>query len=85
MDLEQRHVIQFLDRKGLKLDLIDAELSGTDGQDVDEWPSIKYWLYQLKLGRIDLKTPHVRGDPPLTISRPRFSRFSENTLLPRSG
>jgi hypothetical protein len=33
MDLEQRYVIQCLDRKGLKLDSIAAKLSRTDGQD----------------------------------------------------
>jgi hypothetical protein len=36
MHLEQHHVIQFLDRKGLKLDSIAAELSGTYGQDAYE-------------------------------------------------
>jgi hypothetical protein len=63
VDLEQRHVIQFLSRKGLKLDWIAAELSGTHGQDASERASITYWLHQLKLGRTGLKTRHVGGDP----------------------
>jgi hypothetical protein len=65
MDLEQRHVIQFLSRKSLKLDAIAVELSGTYGQEAEERARIKYWLRQLKLGRTDLKTRHVGGRPPL--------------------
>jgi hypothetical protein len=84
MDLEQRHVIQFLCRKGPKLDSIAVELSGTSGQDAYERASIKYWLQQLRLGRTDLKKLRVGGDRRLTISTPKFSRFSENILLPRS-
>jgi hypothetical protein len=61
MDLDQCHVIQFLNRKGLKLESIAAELSRTYGQDVYERPSIKYWMHQLKLGRTDLKRLHVGG------------------------
>jgi hypothetical protein len=49
----------------LKLDSVPAELSGTYRQDADEPASIKYWLHQLKLGRIDLKTLHVRRRPPV--------------------
>jgi hypothetical protein len=84
MDLKQHHVIQFLDCKGLKLDSIAAELSSTYGQDVYERASIKHWLDQLKRGRTDLRTGHGGGDRRLAISTPKFSRFSENTILPQS-
>jgi hypothetical protein len=65
MDLEQYHVIQFLDRKGLKLEPIAAELLSTYEQDAYERSSIKYWMHQLKLGRTDLKTLYVGGRPAL--------------------
>jgi hypothetical protein len=68
MDLEHRHVIQFLHRKGLKLELIVAELSSTYGQDAYERSSIKYWMPQLKLGRTDLKMMHVGERPALDDS-----------------
>jgi hypothetical protein len=65
MDLEQPYVIQFLDRKGLKLEPIAAELSSTYGQDADERSSIKYRMDQLKVGRTNLKTLDVGGRPAL--------------------
>jgi hypothetical protein len=51
--------LPLLSRKGLKLDLIAAELSGTYGQDAHKRASIKWWLHQLKLRRTDLKILHV--------------------------
>ena len=65
MELEQRHIIKFLSRKGLKLRAIVTELSEQYGADAYDEPSIKYWLHQLKLGRKDLSTQHVGGRPPL--------------------
>jgi hypothetical protein len=56
MEMEQRHVIKFLDVKGLKLDGVTTQLSTTYDQDADAPPGIKYLLHQIKLGRTDLQT-----------------------------
>jgi hypothetical protein len=65
MELEQRHMIKFLHLKGLKLQEIATELSSAYGQNAHARRNIKYWLHQIKLGRTDLQTQHVRGRPPL--------------------
>jgi hypothetical protein len=65
MDLEQRHVIWFRHFKGLKLDAIAAELVETYGPEAHAKPSIKYWIHQIKLGRIDLTNQHSGGRPTL--------------------
>jgi hypothetical protein len=65
MHLEQRHFINFLRIKSLKLEEIAKKLSTTYGLDAYTPPSIKYWLHQIKLGRTDLLTQHAGGRPPL--------------------
>jgi hypothetical protein len=65
MDLEQRHVIRFLHLKGLKLDTIAAKLVATYGPEAYAKPSIKHWIHQIKLGRIDLTNQHSAGRSPL--------------------
>jgi hypothetical protein len=61
VDLEQRHIIKFLHIKGLKLAEITKELSRVYGPDAHTPPSMKYWLYQIKPGRTDLRTQHAGG------------------------
>jgi hypothetical protein len=59
-----------------------VELSTLYGEDAYTRPSIKYWLHQLKLGRIDITTQHVGGRPDLDdtdaeiLSVLRISPFS---------
>jgi hypothetical protein len=65
MELKQRHLIEFLHVKGLKVHKIATELSSIYGWDACAPPSIKYWLYQIRLGRTDLQTQHVGKPPPL--------------------
>jgi hypothetical protein len=65
MEVEQRCIIKFLHLKGLTLGDVVVELSTLYGENASPWPSIKYWLHQLKLGRTDLKTQHVGGRPYL--------------------
>jgi hypothetical protein len=56
MNLEQRHIINFLRIKGLKLGEIAKELSSASGPDAYTSLSVKCWLHQLKLGRTDPRT-----------------------------
>jgi hypothetical protein len=65
MELEQHHIIKFLHLTDLKLGDIVVELSSLSGKDAHTRSSIKYWLHQLRLGRIDLTTQHAGGRPPL--------------------
>jgi hypothetical protein len=51
MELGQRHIIKFLDPKGLILEDIATILSNLDGKGLSRKSSIKYWLPELKLGR----------------------------------
>jgi hypothetical protein len=75
MDLEQCHFIKFLGMKGLKLGQIVKELSSTYGPDAYTPPSIKYWLHQIKLGRITLRTQHAGGRLPLDNTDAQFLLF----------
>jgi hypothetical protein len=63
MVLEQRHVVKFLHLKDLKLCKITTELSSAYGQDADTSPSIKEWIYQVRLERMDDQAQHV-GERP---------------------
>jgi hypothetical protein len=45
MKLKDRHLIEFLHVKGLKVDEIATELSNIYGRDVYSPPNIKYWRY----------------------------------------
>jgi hypothetical protein len=65
MDLEQRHIVKFLRIPGLKLKGIAKELSSAYGPDAYAPPSLKYWLYQINLGRTDFRTPHAGGQSTL--------------------
>jgi hypothetical protein len=65
MEVEQPCIIKFLHLKGLKLEDIAVELFTLYGEDAYTWPNIKYWLYQLKLGRTDLTIQCVGGRPYL--------------------
>jgi hypothetical protein len=61
MDLEQHHIIMFLRVKGLKHGEIAKELSRAHSPDAHSPASIKYWLHQIKLGRVDLRTQQASG------------------------
>jgi hypothetical protein len=82
MELEQRHIIELLHLKNLKLGDVAVELSNVYGQDAHPRSSIKYWLHQLKLRRKDLTTQRVGGRSPLhdtdteILSVLRVSQFS---------
>jgi hypothetical protein len=82
MELEQHHIIKFLNIKGLKLGYIAVELSSLDGQDAYTRSSLKYCLHEHRLGRKDVTTWDANGRPPpddtdtdilLTLRRSPFS------------
>jgi len=65
VELEQRFVIKYLRRKGMKLYAIHQELCSTYGEAVYSIETVKYWLHQIKLEREDLTDQPTSGRPPL--------------------
>ena len=65
MELEQRAVIFFLKRKGLKLSQIKQELDDVYHQDALDINSVKYWIHQFKLGRFEITNIQSPGRPVL--------------------
>jgi hypothetical protein len=57
--------MRFLRINGLKLEETAQELSSAYGPDASTSPSIKHWLYQIKLEAKDLRKKHAGGRPPL--------------------
>jgi hypothetical protein len=55
------HIIEFLRLKGLKLLGIATDFSRAYGQDTHASSSIKYCIYQNKLGRTDFQMQDVGG------------------------
>jgi hypothetical protein len=54
MDIEQRCVVSYLHRKGMKLPGIVAELAAVYYGDTFNENRAKYWLHEIKLHRSDL-------------------------------
>jgi hypothetical protein len=54
MEVEQRYMVSYLHRKGIKLPAIVAELAAVDHKDVFDGNRVKYWLHEIKLHRSDL-------------------------------
>jgi hypothetical protein len=64
MEVEQRHVVNYLHHKGMKLPAIVAELAAVYHKDVFNENRAKYWLHEIKL--------HCSG----LFDRPSSSRLS---------
>jgi hypothetical protein len=54
MEIEQRYVVSYLHRKGMKRHVIVAELAAVYQEDAFEENSAKYWLHEIKLDRSEL-------------------------------
>jgi hypothetical protein len=65
MEIEQRYVMSYLDRKGKKLPAVVAELAAVDHEDAFDENRVKYWLYEIKLHRSDLSDRLRSGRSPL--------------------
>jgi hypothetical protein len=65
IEIEQRYVMSYLHRKGLKLPAIVAELAAIHHGDAFEENRLKYWLSEIKLHRSDLSDRPSSGRPPL--------------------
>jgi hypothetical protein len=53
MEIEQRSVVNYLHRKGMKLPAIVAELTSVCYEDAFDENKVKYWLHEIKLHRSD--------------------------------
>jgi hypothetical protein len=62
LEIEQRYVVSYLHRKGMKLPAIVAERAAVYHKDAFDENRVKYWLHEIKLHRSDL------------IDRPGFGR-----------
>jgi hypothetical protein len=65
MEIEQRYVVSYFYRMGMKLAAIVAELAAVYHKDVCDENRVKYWPYEIKLHRSDLSDRLSSGRPPL--------------------
>jgi hypothetical protein len=49
MEIEQRYVVSYLHRKGMKLPAIVAERAAVYHEDEFDENRVKYWLHEIKL------------------------------------
>jgi hypothetical protein len=68
MAIEQRYVVSYLRRKGMKLPAIVAELAAVCHKDAFDETKMKYWLYEIKLHRSNLSNRPNSGPSFLNIS-----------------
>ena len=71
MEIEQRYVISFLYRCGLKAQEIEEKLEETYQLNSYKIDAIRYWIREIKLGRTDLHNDAPRGktaDPAITTA-----------------
>jgi hypothetical protein len=65
MEIEQRYVVSYPHRKGMKLPAIAAELAAVYHEDAFDENRVKHWLPDIKLHRSDLSERPSSGRPPL--------------------
>jgi hypothetical protein len=65
MEIEQRYVVSYLHRKGMKLLAIVAELAAVYHEDAFDENRVKYWLHAIKLYCSDLSDRPNSGRSPL--------------------
>jgi transposase len=65
MEIEERYVVSYLHRKGMKLPAIVAELAAVHHENAFDENRVKYWLHEIKLHRSDLSDRPSSGRPPL--------------------
>jgi transposase len=65
MEIEQRYVVSYLHRKGMKLPAIADELTAVYQEDAFKENVIQYWLHEIKLHRSDLSDRPISGRHPL--------------------
>jgi transposase len=54
MQIEQRYVVSYFHRKGMKLPAIAAELAAVYHEDVFDENRVKRWLHEIRIHRSDL-------------------------------
>jgi hypothetical protein len=65
MEIEQRHVVSYLLRKGMKLPAIVAELAAVSQEDALDKDRAKHWPHETKLPRFDLNDRASSSQTPL--------------------
>jgi hypothetical protein len=65
MEMEQRDVVSYLHRKGIKLPAIVAELAAVYDKDAFDGNKVKHWRHEIKFHRFDLSDRPSSGRPPL--------------------
>jgi hypothetical protein len=64
MDLERRYVVSHLDREGIKLPAVVAELAAAYHEDAFDEDRVKYYLHEIKVHRSDSSDRPSSGRPP---------------------
>jgi hypothetical protein len=67
MEIEQRYVVRYLHRKGLKLPAVIVELAALYHEDAFDENKMKYWLQKIKLHHSDLSDRPSSARPLLKI------------------
>jgi hypothetical protein len=63
--IQQRYVVSYFHRKGMKLLAIVAELTTVYHKDAFDESRVKYWLHEIKLHRSDLSDRPSSDRPPI--------------------
>jgi hypothetical protein len=74
MEIEQRYVVSYFHRKGMKQAAIVAELAAVYHEDAFNENRVKYWLQEIKLDRSDLSDRPDTSRPLLKISMLEFCK-----------
>jgi hypothetical protein len=65
MEIEEKYVVSYLHRKGIKLSAIVAGLAAVYHAEAFDENIVKYWLHEIKLHHFDLHDRPNSGRPPL--------------------
>jgi hypothetical protein len=65
IEIDERYVVTYLHRKGMKLPAIIAELAAVYHEDAFDESREKYWRHEIKLHRSDLSDRPSSGRTPL--------------------
>jgi hypothetical protein len=76
-EIEQRYVVSYPHRKGMKLPAIVAELAAVYHEDAFEESRVKYWPHEITLHRSDLSDQPSSGRPPLEDINARILQVLE--------
>lgn len=81
MEIEQRYALAFCYRRGMKTNEIVEIFAETYGEEAYSIDAIRYWLRQIKTGRVNLHEQPIHGKPTDDGITPAIKSMIENNPL----